>query len=228
MPKLEKDEECRKYREYKARIGRKKQLELFWDNGGCEEGDKNKEDDVTKTKESGKSVSFPGRGNNEKAPVEKASDNNTKAGSKSSAATTDGECKSSASSSKKRSEPMGDGKNQIPRKKKRVNFGSLLPPAQSEKSAKEGNEGTGKPVKEDGEHMNDPSEERDRLRKELEEAEKLEIAAVELRRKMFGSRIVSRTDVGDLGKDVKSLKRVFPCGGVMVRPSPALPPLVTI
>jgi hypothetical protein len=23
--------------------------------------------------------------------------------------------------------------------------------------------------------------------------------------------------VGDLGKDVKSLKRVFPCGGLMVR-----------
>ena len=49
-------------------------------------------------------------------------------------------------------------------------------------------------------------------------AEKLEIEALELRRKMFGSRIVSRTDVGDLGIGVKSLNRVFPCGGVMVRP----------
>ena len=63
----------------------------------------------------------------------------------------------------------------------------------------------------------DPANERDRLRKELEEAEKLEIEALELRRKMFGSRIVSRTDVGDLGIGVKSLNRVFPCGGVMVR-----------
>ena len=32
---------------------------------------------------------------------------------------------------------------------------------------------------------------------------------------MFGSRIVSRSDVGDLGANVKSLKRVFPDGGRM-------------
>jgi RNA polymerase II subunit A-like phosphatase len=61
------------------------------------------------------------------------------------------------------------------------------------------------------------SEERDRLRQELKDSEELELQATELRRKLFGSRIVSRTDVGDLGKDVKSLKRVFPCGGLMVR-----------
>ncbi|KAL3808139.1 hypothetical protein ACHAXA_005738 [Cyclostephanos tholiformis] len=61
----------------------------------------------------------------------------------------------------------------------------------------------------------DPTHERNRLRKELEEAEKLEIKALDLRRKMFGSRIVSRTDVYDLGISVKSLNRVFPCGGVM-------------
>ena len=54
------------------------------------------------------------------------------------------------------------------------------------------------------------------LRRRLAEAERLESAAAELRRRMFGSRIVSRTDVGDLGKDVKSLRRVFPCGGNLV------------
>lgn len=61
------------------------------------------------------------------------------------------------------------------------------------------------------------SEERDRLQQELKDSEELEMQAMELSRKLFGSRIVSRTDVGDLGKDVKSLKRVFPCGGLMVR-----------
>ncbi|KAL3764061.1 hypothetical protein ACHAW5_000536 [Stephanodiscus triporus] len=61
----------------------------------------------------------------------------------------------------------------------------------------------------------DPAQERDRLRKELEGAEKLEVEAIGLRRKIFGSRIVSRTDVGDLGMGVKSLNRVFPCGGAM-------------
>ena len=55
----------------------------------------------------------------------------------------------------------------------------------------------------------------DRLKKELEEAERLENEAIELRQRLFGSRIVSRTDVGDLGRDVKSLKRIFPCGGTM-------------
>jgi RNA polymerase II subunit A-like phosphatase len=64
----------------------------------------------------------------------------------------------------------------------------------------------------------DPTKERFRLQKDLEVAEMLEIKAFELRRKLFGSRIVSRTDVSDLGIGVKSLKRVFPCGGLMVRP----------
>ena len=64
----------------------------------------------------------------------------------------------------------------------------------------------------------DPTKERFRLREDLEVAEMLEIKAFELRRKLFGSRIVSRSDVSDLGIDVKSLKRVFPCGGLMVRP----------
>lgn len=53
------------------------------------------------------------------------------------------------------------------------------------------------------------------IKAELDKAERLEAEAQETRQKLFGSRVVSRTDVGDLGKDVKSLKRVFPCGGTM-------------
>lgn len=54
------------------------------------------------------------------------------------------------------------------------------------------------------------------LRKTVQEASILESKVIEVRSKLFGDRIVSRTDVGDLGRDVKSLKRVFPCGGAMV------------
>eukprot|EP00535_Pseudo-nitzschia_heimii_P006548 CAMPEP_0197176612 /NCGR_PEP_ID=MMETSP1423-20130617/2476_1 /TAXON_ID=476441 /ORGANISM="Pseudo-nitzschia heimii, Strain UNC1101" /LENGTH=763 /DNA_ID=CAMNT_0042626009 /DNA_START=127 /DNA_END=2418 /DNA_ORIENTATION=+ len=53
------------------------------------------------------------------------------------------------------------------------------------------------------------------IQAELRTTEALELKAKDLRQKVFGSRIVSRTDVGDLGRDVKSLKRVFPCGGTM-------------
>jgi RNA polymerase II subunit A-like phosphatase len=59
------------------------------------------------------------------------------------------------------------------------------------------------------------SQQLEELRRELEEAEDLERKAVEARQRLFGSRVVSRTDVGDLGKDVKSLRRIFPCGGTM-------------
>ena len=59
------------------------------------------------------------------------------------------------------------------------------------------------------------SETLERLKKELQEAEALEQKALEVRQQIFGSRIVSRTDVGDLGRDVKSLERIFPCGGSM-------------
>ena len=55
----------------------------------------------------------------------------------------------------------------------------------------------------------------DALERELASAEELEKQAWDLRQKLFGSRVVSRTDVGDLGRDVKSLKRIFPCGGTM-------------
>jgi RNA polymerase II subunit A-like phosphatase len=53
------------------------------------------------------------------------------------------------------------------------------------------------------------------LRAELAEAERLERDALNMRQRLFGSRVVSRSDVGDLGRDVKSLKRIFPCGGEM-------------
>lgn len=53
------------------------------------------------------------------------------------------------------------------------------------------------------------------LRKKLADVEEQEKKAWDLRQKIFGSRVVSRTDVGDLGRDVKSLKRIFPCGGTM-------------
>ena len=54
-----------------------------------------------------------------------------------------------------------------------------------------------------------------KLKAELEQAEKLEREATEMRKRVFGSRIVSRSDMRDLGRDVKSLKRIFPCGGTM-------------
>jgi RNA polymerase II subunit A C-terminal domain phosphatase len=53
------------------------------------------------------------------------------------------------------------------------------------------------------------------LKSEWKAAKDKENEALELRQKIFGSRIFSRTDVGDLGRDVKSLKRIFPCGGTM-------------
>lgn len=53
------------------------------------------------------------------------------------------------------------------------------------------------------------------LKRELINAERLEAQALEMRMRIFGSRVVSRSDVGDLGRDVKSLKRIFPCGGTM-------------
>ena len=53
------------------------------------------------------------------------------------------------------------------------------------------------------------------LKRELRGAYDLEDKAREVRQSLFGSRLVSRTDVGDLGSDVKSLRRIFPCGGTM-------------
>lgn len=89
---------------------------------------------------------------------------------------------------------------QPPRKKKRVSFQ------------------ISEAVETNGETENNNSITKQKLetmQEELRSAERLELKARELRQKIFGSRIVSRTDVGDLGRDVKSLKRVFPCGGTM-------------
>jgi RNA polymerase II subunit A-like phosphatase len=53
------------------------------------------------------------------------------------------------------------------------------------------------------------------LRAEIRNAESLEQQAQDLRRKLFGSRVMSRTESGESGRHVKSLKRIFPCGGSM-------------
>ncbi|KAL9184452.1 hypothetical protein ACHAXT_002538 [Thalassiosira profunda] len=184
----EKEEECRKYRAHKAKAGRKRQLELL-----KEREDQAGEAEMAESQKKGarKAVSFG-----------KCVDKET------GGATEVIDLTSSSS---------GDGEMHVPRKKKkRVESGSLLTDIAAGTGSEEKKEGDPEnQIDAEDEHLADPSAERDRLRKELEEAEKLEIAAVELRRKIFGSRIVSRSDVGDLGKDVKSLKRVFPCGGVM-------------
>ena len=112
-----------------------------------------------------------------------------------------------------------DGPNAtyIPRKKRKVKSDSLIsliaPPSKEEAPTLIE---TNNLQLDEKQELKDPTVERDYLRKQLQEAEALEVEATGLRRKLFGSRIVSRTDVGDLGADVKSLKRVFPCGGVMV------------
>jgi RNA polymerase II subunit A C-terminal domain phosphatase len=54
-----------------------------------------------------------------------------------------------------------------------------------------------------------------KLRAELNEAERLEQVALNMRQKLFGSRVMSRTEAGEMGRHVKSLKRIFPCGGSM-------------
>ncbi|GFH59835.1 hypothetical protein CTEN210_16311 [Chaetoceros tenuissimus] len=59
----------------------------------------------------------------------------------------------------------------------------------------------------------DPNEELKVLEEKLNQAEKLESRVQSVRAKIFGSRIISRTDVGDNGQNVKSIKRMFPCGG---------------
>ena len=55
----------------------------------------------------------------------------------------------------------------------------------------------------------------EKFKAELKAAEEMEAKALQLRQQLFGSRIVSRTDVADLGREVKSVKRIFPCGGEM-------------
>jgi RNA polymerase II subunit A C-terminal domain phosphatase len=80
--------------------------------------------------------------------------------------------------------------------KKRVRFGEPLSSIQSDENTM-------------------TSKKLETLKSNWRAAEDKENEALELRQKIFGSRIFSRTDVGDLGRDVKSLKRIFPCGGTM-------------
>lgn len=227
----EKDKQCR---DYKARIGRKKQLELAKEWGMEEDGDAGDDGGKTPGKSAAKrkSVTFGGNSADEGKREMKDDDklrNSSVTSKKPQKSLTKGvasdppktthnvaanyeERKSASSSAQQMQKPSGNGTTQIPRKRKHVSSGSLLSLIPAKKAELRNTKGeTEEPP------LVDPSKARDRLRKELEEAEASEIAAVELRRKMFGSRIVSRTDVGDLGRDVKSLKRVFPCGGVMVR-----------
>ena len=82
----------------------------------------------------------------------------------------------------------------VGQKRKRVTFGDAPASAKSDETTQE---------------------DVDRLKAELVAAEKLENEALAMRQKLFGNRVVSRTDVGDLGRDVKSLQRIFPCGGSM-------------
>eukprot|EP01082_Thalassiosira_pseudonana_P007970 g6729.t1 g6729 contig23:1104868-1108098(-) len=239
----EKDEECRRYRDQKAKLGRRKQLELAKNRDmgmdielALEIEKENGEGDESAPEK--RTVSFEG-GNDESSsakvaktttfalPTKNSTTEATENVAEASASgeeselaqKVDGSLKVSANKKEattgpsKRGSSTGNGKMHIPRKKKRVNTtGSLLPliaPPTKPDTTKETS------LEEEEAKLHDPTDERDHLRRQLEEAEKLEIAAVELRRKLFGSRIVSRTDVGDLGTDVKSLKRVFPCGGVM-------------
>ncbi len=92
-----------------------------------------------------------------------------------------------------------NSEEQPPRKKKKVSFG--LSEATEDDNARN--------------HDRITKEKLSALQAELLTAEALESKAKSLRQSLFGSRIISRTDVGDLGRDVKSLKRVFPCGGTM-------------
>jgi RNA polymerase II subunit A-like phosphatase len=109
----------------------------------------------------------------------------------------------------------GDERNSV--QKQRPAYATSTPPSRKTESGNGEVELIRNKKVAEKERLIDPSKDRDRLRQKLEEAEELELQAIELRRKLFGSRIVSRTDVGDLGKDVKSLTRIFPCGGVLVR-----------
>ena len=149
-------------------------------------------------------------------------------------ANTDASAKSKASNAPKGvsfDNDKVDGKSAasdpIPRKRKRVSFD---PAAKEEKketndSAKAKEKAAASTAKDKAAEAKRVEEENfdqseleatvKRLRTDLGEAERLEKKANELRMKLFGSRIVSRTDVSDLGRDVKSLRRVFPCGGTM-------------
>mmetsp|Transcript_4440 Transcript_4440/g.6484 ORF Transcript_4440/g.6484 Transcript_4440/m.6484 type:complete len:544 (-) Transcript_4440:1688-3319(-) len=113
------------------------------------------------------------------------------------------------------------------KKRKRVSFGTDVASDAKKKNAINGpkdNDDSPSPLppfsfnketKEEEKEEDDPTEELNRIRIQYKEAMDLEQKAMVLRKKIFSSRILSRTDVGDLGREVKSLKRMFPCGGIM-------------
>ena len=117
----------------------------------------------------------------------------------------------------------GDSPNSIPRKRRKVSFEPAAKTKDGEGPEVDGVQETGGSSKASAKERAEREEDErvkleatiERLRSELKEAERHEKKATDLRMKMFGSRIVSRTDVSDLGRDVKSLRRVFPCGGTM-------------
>ena len=118
---------------------------------------------------------------------------------------------------KSNSKRSGDaGSDPIPRKRKRVSFDPTAKEEKNEsKDTAKDEAAEAKRIEEETFDQTELEASVKRLRADLGEAERLEKKANELRMKLFGSRIVSRTDVSDLGRDVKSLRRVFPCGGTM-------------
>jgi RNA polymerase II subunit A-like phosphatase len=94
---------------------------------------------------------------------------------------------------------VGGDETKRPKKRKKISFGF---------SEAGNDEDTQK-----SDHMT--KDKLENMQTELRLADELEIKARDLRQAIFGSRVFSRTDVGDLGRDVKSLKRIFPCGGTM-------------
>eukprot|EP00980_Cylindrotheca_fusiformis_P007030 scaffold1475_cov111-Cylindrotheca_fusiformis.AAC.9 len=103
-----------------------------------------------------------------------------------------------------------NGSDGPPNKKKKVSFGGSE--VNTYDTSSSANAGTTRVEEESLETLKEKLE---MLKAQLKEADDLEKQAWELRQTLFGSRVVSRTDVGDLGRDVKSLNRIFPGGGTM-------------
>ena len=95
---------------------------------------------------------------------------------------------------------LDDTNEEPPKKRKRVSFGST--------EVKEIDPSEGKVTLKDIEELEEHVR---KLKQEWTDATKLEQEALEVRQRLFGGRIVSRTDtMGDLGRDAKSLHRMFP------------------
>ncbi|CAB9512275.1 II subunit A C-terminal domain phosphatase [Seminavis robusta] len=114
-----------------------------------------------------------------------------------------------SSEAKKRSAPDSEDKDEDEEpapKKRKVTFSAGVKPAPKPSDNKKGDDAPPPPI---------TAEEVQSLKDELEEAERLEKEAWKMRQRIFGGRIVTRTDVGDLGQHVKSLRRIDPSGGTM-------------